>query len=228
MSERELVLACDRPARRVLVALEALESEGLVESAALDRSAFHRITGEGSDAVRRHAAGSVPERVTVLFTDMVGSTTMLERLGDDAAHELRRRHFALLRRAARDHAGHEVKSLGDGLMLVFGDARAAVECAIAMQHAVAEGDDPLQLRIGIASGETLREDDDYFGRPVIVARRLCDAARGGDVLVSEPTRALVAVRAGHGLQSLGPLALKGLSEPVAASAVRARPLALSA
>jgi class 3 adenylate cyclase len=181
--------------------------------------------------VSRRADGtarSVLEQVTIMFTDMVGSTAMLDRLGDDAAHELRRRHFALLRRATRDHGGREVKRLGDGLMLAFGSARAAVECAIAMQRAVAEDEDPLQLRIGIATGETLREDDDYFGRPVVDARRLCDAARGGDVLVSEPMRELVAVRGAHGFESLGPLALKGLSEPVAASAVRARPLALSA
>jgi class 3 adenylate cyclase len=241
MSQHELVLESDRllghgpraTPGRVLVALQALESEGLVESDALRGSAVHRITREGSDAVRRRAAGgarSALEQVTILFTDMVGSTAMLDRLGDAAAHELRRRHFALLRRAARDHGGREVKSLGDGLMLAFGDARAAVECAIAMQRAVAEDDDPLQVRIGIASGKTVCEDGDHFGRPVIVARRLCDAARGGDVLVSEPMRDLVAA-AGVGaneFESLGRLALKGLSEPVATSAVRAPSLALSA
>jgi class 3 adenylate cyclase len=242
MPARELVRASDRlvghghgrrgTPGRVLVALEALEAEGLVEPAALRGSAVHRITREGSDAVRRHAdggAGSAHEQVTILFTDMVGSTAMLDRLGDAAAHELRRRHFALLRGAARDHGGREVKSLGDGLMLAFADARAALECALAMQRAVTDDEDPLQVRIGIASGATVCEDGDHFGRPVIVARRLCDAARGGDVLVSEPMRDLVAAGgAAHGFESLGPLALKGLREPVVASAVRAPSLALSA
>lgn len=212
------------------MALEALEAEGLAESAALQASVVHRITPDGSDALSRHAAArSRLEEVTILFTDMVGSTAMFDRLGDDATHELRRRHFALLRRVARDHEGREVKSLGDGLMLVFDSAGAAVECAIAMQWAVAHAEDPLELRIGIASGETVREDDDHFGRPVILARRLCDAARGGDVLVSEPRYDLLAgLGADHDVEALGPLSLKGLREPVTASAVRAGPLALSA
>ena len=151
---------------------------------------------------------------------MVGSTDLLERLGDDAAHKLRRRHFALLRQAIGDHKGREVKSLGDGLMVVFATAQDAVACALAMQWAVATCEDPLELRVGIASGETLKEDDDYFGRPVIVAQRLCDAASGGDVLIPEPTRGLAASSTGQQLEPLGPLVLKGLSEPVPAAAVR--------
>jgi class 3 adenylate cyclase len=118
-----------------------------------------------------------------------------------------------------------VKSLGDGLMVAFGNARAAVACGLAMQRAVAECEDPLELRVGIASGEAVGEDNDYFGRPVIVARRLCDAARGGEVLVSEPPPGLVA---GSAARELEPLVLKGLSQPVAASAMRVHPLALIA
>jgi class 3 adenylate cyclase len=230
----------------VLLALEALEAEGLVGVAALRGSAVYRVTRAGIEAVGRRADAAVlaranraarsarasersvnyePEQVAILFTDVVGSTELLERLGDEAAHDLRRRHFALLRRAVRDHQGREVKSLGDGLMVVFGSARAAVACSLAMQRACQH---PLQLRIGIAAGETVREEDDYFGRPVIVARRLCDAARGGQVLVSDPTRGLVAGAAAHQLQPVGPLVLKGLSEPVPVGAIRLRPLALSA
>jgi class 3 adenylate cyclase len=255
MSEAELVADLDAALgreyrlvrRRVLVALAALEAEGLVQAATVHGSPVYRITREGQEAVSRrgHAPvlgevdqaarpGGGPERshefeqVTILFTDVVGSTDLLDRLGDDAAHRLRRRHFALLRRAIRDHDGREVKSLGDGLMVVFGTAQDAVACALAMQRAVASGEDPLELRIGIASGKTLREDDDYFGRPVIVAQRLCDAAGGGDVLIPEPTRELVAGSVAQQLEPRGPLVLKGLSEPVSASAVRVLGLALSA
>jgi class 3 adenylate cyclase len=253
MSEGELVADLDASLgrdyrlvrRRVLVALAALEAEGLVQAATVHGSPVYRITLEGKEAVsqRAHApvlgrvdraarSGEEPERsneleqVTILFTDVVGSTDLLDRLGDDATHRLRRRHFALLRRAIRDHEGREVKSLGDGLMVVFGTAHDAVACALAMQHAVASCQDPIRLRIGIASGKALREDDDYFGRPVIVARRLCDAARGGDVLIPEPTGELVT--GAHQLEPRGPLVLKGLSEPVPASAVRVLGLALSA
>jgi class 3 adenylate cyclase len=233
----------------VVVALAALEAEGLVEGATRGGSPVYSITREGRAAVAQRAdavvlaradragrSGAVPERstshrledVAILFTDVVGSTELLDRLGDDEAHELRRRHFALLRRAVHEHGGREVKSLGDGLMVVFHSPRAALACATSMQSAVAACADPLELRIGIASGETIREDDDYFGRPVIVARRLCDSADGGDVLVSESTRERLGSSPAHQLEPLGALVLKGLSEPVAASTLRTRPLALSA
>ena len=231
----------------VVVALDALEGEGLVESEALGGSAVYRITPEGLEALAqrddaavlvrarraaqsggsaRRSADHTLEEVAVMFTDVVGSTELLDRLGDDEAHRLRRRHFELLRNTVREHRGREVKSLGDGLMVVFACHRAAVACAASMQAAVAACADELELRIGIASGETIREDDDYFGRPVIVARRLCDTALGGDVLVSESTRQRLGSSPGHELDPLGPLVLKGLSEPVAASTLRPVPLEL--
>jgi class 3 adenylate cyclase len=207
----------------LLVALEALHGEELVERVAQG----YRMTPEGGEALRGRDGAEVLQRlghraehVTILFTDVVGSTELLDRLGDATAHDLRRRHFALLRAAVCDHRGREVKSLGDGLMVAFGSPSAAVECAQAMQLAVAACDDGLELRVGIASGEAVREDGDYFGRPVIVAKRLCDAARAGEVLVSGPAE--------ERFEPVGPLALKGLSEPVSASAMRPRPLALTA
>src|SRR2546421_1147985 len=74
--------------------------------------------------------------VTLLFTDLVGSTELLERLGDDAAEHVRRTHFRLLREAVATRGGHEVKNLGDGLMVVFGSAIEAVARAVALQQAV--------------------------------------------------------------------------------------------
>jgi class 3 adenylate cyclase len=209
--------------RGVAAALRALRAEGLVEPTAHG----YRITQLGSEALSRRAGAEVLQRlghrtedVTVLFTDVVGSTELFDRLGDDAAHELRRRHFALLREAIHEQGGREVKSLGDGLMVIFDTAAAAKACANAMQRAVGACEDCLELRIGIASGEAVREGDDYFGRPVVTAKRLCDTARGGEVLVAgEPDAEL---------EPVGPLALKGLSEPVAAGALRSRPLALIA
>lgn len=210
------------------ISLSALRAEGLVEVVALRGEAVYRITDEGAAAVARRTPVNRRERVAILFTDVVGSTELLDRLGDEAAHDVRREHFSSLREAVREHGGREVKSLGDGLMVVFEHAPAAVECALAMQRAIHASDEPAGLRIGIAAGDTVREGDDYFGRPVIVARRLCDAARGGDVLVSQSLRELMSGAAAHRLEPLGPLALKGLREPVAAGVLRARPLALSA
>jgi class 3 adenylate cyclase len=257
LSEGEIFLELERLLAReyrfspgsLVVALVALEGEGLVESEERNGSTVYTVTDEGEQAVAQRAdapvlarvdraalsgkasrrtAGHELEEVAILFTDIVGSTELLDSVGDDEAHGLRRRHFELLRRAVRQHGGREVKSLGDGLMVVFANPRAAVACAASMQIAVVECQDPLQLRIGIASGETILEDDDYFGRPVIVARRLCDAAAGGDALVSDATRGRLGNRSEHELEPIGPIALKGLSEPVAASALRARPLPLGA
>jgi class 3 adenylate cyclase len=211
MRASELFEELDSPARDTDIGLDALVREGLVEAC----EHGYRITATGAEALASRAGSG---EITILFTDVVGSTELFDRLGDDAAHELRRRHFALLRRAVRDHGGREVKSLGDGLMVAFPEPRGARACADAMQRAVRECEDCLGLRVGIASGEAVREGRDWFGRPVVVAKRLCDAAAGGQVLVAGADDAA--------LEPVGPLVLKGLSEPVAAGALR--PLALGA
>jgi class 3 adenylate cyclase len=241
----------------VLLALSSLEAEGLVSVAAGGGSAVYRVTAQGSEAAARRADVSVSsrdrrsrgfgrslaargrrrtlsqpsptpemEQVSVMFTDVVRSTELLDRFGEDEAHELRRRHFGLLRSAVRDHRGREVKNLGDGLMVVFESPPAAAACGLEMQRAVASSEDPLQLRVGIAAGETVREDDDHFGRPVVVAKRLCDVADPGAVLVSGPVRGLLPDTAVD-REQLGPVALKGLSEPVTPTLLRARPLAMA-
>lgn len=227
----------------VLIALSSLEAEGLVQVASQSGPAVYRVTPRGGEEVARRAGVAVPsrsrrrrrgrpsptpeiEQVAVMFTDVVGSTELLDRVGDAQAHELRRRHFGLLRDAVGDHGGREVKNLGDGLMVVFDSPPAATACGVEMQRAVAASEDPLRLRVGIAGGETVREDDDHFGRPVVVAKRLCDVAEPGAVLVSGPVRGLLP-DAAVDRERLGPLALKGLSEPVAPTLLRARPLAVA-
>src|SRR5262245_45814743 len=118
--------------------------------------------------------------IVVLFTDLVGSTELLGRLGEDEAERVRRLHFEEMRRAVKDGHGQEVKTLGDGLMAVFRSALDAIACAGAMQEAVTAGagapDLELAIRVGLHAGEPIRHEDDYFGIPVVLARRLCDAA----------------------------------------------------
>jgi adenylate cyclase len=160
--------------------------------------------------------------VTLLFTDLVGSTRLLDRLGDEAAGRLWRDHFARLRREIAAAGGEEVKSLGDGLMVAFGSAHAALVCAVAMQHAVAAGNrssHPLQIRVGLHCGKPHREDQDFFGTAVVVARRLCDSAPAGEILASQVVALLAGPEHGFRLREMGPLALKGLSAPVPAVAV---------
>ena len=118
--------------------------------------------------------------VSVLFTDLVGSTELLERVGPDRAEQLRVEHFGALRGTMGD--GREVKSLGDGLMVVFDSARGPeLAAAVAMQQAIEarnrRGTDPLSVRMGLSSGEADVAEDDYFGVPVVEAARLC--AGGG-------------------------------------------------
>lgn len=173
---------------------------------------------------------SVPRNriVAVLFTDVVGSTELLSRVGPSAADGLRDRHFAELRSALAVHRGTEVKTLGDGMMAVFESATDAIACAVTMQQAAAAQGrrDPearQDIRIGIGVGEATVEDGDYFGVPVVEASRLCNAAEGGQVLVTDLTRAMVTARGVHRLDPVGELDLKGLPEPVTAWEVRWEP-----
>lgn len=157
--------------------------------------------------------------VTLLFTDLVGSTELLEELGDEEAERLRRIHFGLLRDVALSHAGHEVKNLGDGLMVAFASSVDAAACAVGIQQAVhrhnrREGHERLRVRVGLNVGEPIRDEDDYFGTPVVVAKRLCDRADGSQILASDLVRALVGTRGGFSFRPVAELDLKGIAQPV--------------
>lgn len=159
--------------------------------------------------------------VTVLFTDLVGSTELMDRLGDEAGNRALRQHFAILREVASEHDGQEVKSLGDGLMLAFTSALAAIACAVTMQRRIStsgagHGAEVTGLRIGLNAGEAISVEGDYFGRSVVVAKRLCDRAGPGQILVSDIVSSLVGRRGGYRFIGLGALPLKGFAEPVTA------------
>jgi class 3 adenylate cyclase len=158
------------------------------------------------------------ENVTVLFTDLVGSTALQSSVAPDVADELRRGHFTVLRQAIAETGGTEVKNLGDGLMVVFGSASSALSCAVAMQQGVeldGRGREvALGIRVGMSAGEVTREGDDYFGDPVIEAARLCARCDGGQVLATDLVRLNAGRRNPHASNPLGPLELKGLPDPV--------------
>jgi adenylate cyclase len=137
------------------------------------------------------------ETATFVFTDLVGSTALLSRVGEAAADELRREHFACLRAAIEQHGGREVKNLGDGLMVVFDGVAAALDAAVGMQQALTARpteSEPLAIRVGVAVGDAEAEDGDYFGLPVIEAARLCAKAQGGEILTTELVRMLARSR----------------------------------
>ena len=171
---------------------------------------------------------SASATVTLLFTDLVGSTELMSRLGQDASDRLRRDNFAILRGAAREHGGHEVKSLGDGLMLVFASAIDAVSCAAEMQQRVAThteqgGKVAAAIRIGLSAGDVITAEDDYFGVAVVAAKRLCDRAASGQILASEIVRSLAAERSPHPFVAIGPISLKGFPDPISTFEVDWRP-----
>ncbi len=160
--------------------------------------------------------------VTILFTDLVGSTSLFDRQGDDAADAVRREHFAQLRTALAAHDGREVKTTGDGLMVAFSSAVAAVRCAVDMQRATAAATPELGLRIGLDAGEPLAQDGDLYGTPVNVASRLADAAEPGQILASDVVRQVAGNRVAELMQAAGPLRLRGLADRVMTADVRWR------
>src|SRR5437899_726994 len=167
--------------------------------------------------------------ITVLFTDLVGSTELLSRVGEASADGLRREHFGLLRAAVAGHGGREVKNLGDGLMVVFDGVASALDAAVAMQQAITarpSESEPLSIKIGVAVGDAEVDDDDYFGLPVVEAARLCAKAQGGEILTTEFVRMLAKSRSDVQLESVGALELKGLDEPVETYRVRWAPAAV--
>jgi class 3 adenylate cyclase len=123
-----------------------------------------------------------------LSTDIEGSTAITERLGDQRWLELLREHNAIVRKRVAVHEGFEVKAEGDGFMLAFGSARKALECAADIQRAFVRHNEsagePIRVRIGLHTGEALKEDEDFFGKNVILAARIAGQAKGGEILVS--------------------------------------------
>ena len=156
--------------------------------------------------------------VTVLFTDIEGSTTITQRLGDAEAQEVLRTHNTIVRDALKAHGGSEIKHTGDGIMASFVSVSGALGCAIAIQRAVAalvreDPEMPLRVRIGLNAGEPVVEDEDLFGTAVQLAARICAHAEPGQIVVPTVVRELAAGK-GFLLADLGEVALRGFEDPV--------------
>jgi class 3 adenylate cyclase len=170
---------------------------------------------------RRRRGHSAPEprpigrrHLVAMFTDLTGSTTVNERLGDEAWAALVADHRRVVRDVTAAHGGLEVSTQGDGFFVRFDDPMAATDCAVALQNRCrverAEGSDLPPVRIGIHQGDAVHEDDDILGQVVNVAARLLDAAAPDEILVTEP------VADGIGadrLEDRGLVTLKGMAQP---------------
>lgn len=180
--------------------------------------------GETLEAVHREAHGLIPNEIigvsednvlrflgrigeptdaspqlnpfrTIVFTDLEGSTPLLQAVGESAFMVLLTEHDLIIRRALVTWHGREIKHTGDGFMASFEDVADALACSIAVQdgfdaRAAAGGAPDLRVRIGIAAGEPVDHNDDLFGSTVTLARRICDVADAGHVLVSPLVREL--------------------------------------
>jgi len=158
--------------------------------------------------------------VTILFTDLVSSTALTQRLGDAKAQELVRAHNSIVREALAAQNGSEIKHTGDGIMASFPTASGALECAVAIQRGVAtHADGDLAVHIGLNAGEPVAEESDLFGTSVQLARRICDHASSGQILVSNVVRELSAGK-GFLFADIGEVVPKGFEEPVRLYEVR--------
>jgi class 3 adenylate cyclase len=160
----------------------------------------------------------------VFFSDMVGSTDMLQRLGDAKAQKVVHAHNAIVRTCLRRHGGVELQHTGDGFMASFASAAGALSCALAIHRAFAKHNQshaeiPIQVRIGLNAGEPLPEEGRLFGAAVNAAARICAQAQGGEVLVSEAIRQLVAGK-DFTFIDRGLFELKGFAEPFRLYAVQ--------
>jgi class 3 adenylate cyclase len=178
-----------------------------------------------SGVVRMHGdRNNAPDAAirTILFTDIVESTSLTQSLDDEAALAMLGVHDTIVRDALSALGGREVKHTGDGVMASFVSAAGAVRCAIHIQreldkHAQANPERPLKVRVGAAAGEPVEQHNDLFGSTVQLAARLCAHAEPEQILV---TNAIAELCIGKGLRfdDLGEVALKGFGSPVRAHA----------
>ena len=164
-------------------------------SGALVPEAIRKLMGSAEKEPPSEPTPTLGGTRTILFTDIVGHTEMMARLGDVQGRDVLREHERITREMLKAHGGAEVKTMGDGFMASFGSVTPAVECAIALQRAFASHTEsmpePLHVRVGLNAGEPIEEDGDLFGATVILASRIAAKAGAGEILVPDTVRGLL-------------------------------------
>jgi class 3 adenylate cyclase len=195
-SQRAQAFASNIPNARLVFVTGG--SSLVLENAQPGIDAIREFIGDTVAPETQRASEASGERSlrTVLFTDLVGHTEMMQRLGDEQGRAVLREHERITREVLKQHDGSEVKTMGDGFMASFGSVTKAVECAIALQRAFADRNataaEPLHVRVGLNAGEPIAEDGDLFGATVILASRIAAQAGAGEILIPEPVRHLLA------------------------------------
>lgn len=160
--------------------------------------------------------GQPVEAVTVMFTDIIGSTEFTQRHGDKLQMELVQAHDRIVRQAIEDHHGRWVKHTGDGAMLAFKTPLEAVRAAVQIQSEVRVHNEimpllPLKLRVGLSTGKPIKAGEDLFGSTVQLAARVCALADVGQIVVSEAVTEACS-GAGFAFTNMGSRSLKGFPE----------------
>jgi class 3 adenylate cyclase len=198
----------------------ALHEGRPVGKASIDTVARSVVTEQPNLAMQTAPDGTV----TILFSDIVGSTEINEHLGDARWMELLLEHNEIVRREKAFHRGYEVKTIGDAFMLAFQSARV---CAVAIQRAFSAWNKTAKpligLRIGLHVGELVREDDDFFGQHVNYAARVASKAGAGEILVSSLLREVVEPSGEFSFVPQRPQALKGFRGKHRRQTARSRP-----
>ena len=175
---------------------------------------------ELEESVRREqpdltASRAVDGTVTIVFTDIVDSTPTLARLGDAAWLDIVQRHNRVIRDVTAAHDGAVIETQGDGSMLAFPSARRAVACAQAIQHAIAQAFEdhspPIRVRIGIHTGDAIKDAEHFYGTTVHYAARVASHAVGGEVLASSAVHELLLSAAEFTFLPARDVELKGIA-----------------
>jgi adenylate cyclase len=153
---------------------------------------------------------------TFLFMDLVGFTALTAERGDDTAAEVALRLYASVRRLLPAYRGEEIKTIGDAMMIRCEDPRCAVDLGISISEQIGEDSGFPPVRIGVHTGSAVRREGDWYGNAVNVAARLCSAAGGGEVLVSDAARDAAGAPAHIEFGARRLHWLKNVPEPVAA------------
>lgn len=177
---------------------------------------LERLERRLSQADREKIRTELPSgTVTILFSDIEGFTSYIEK-GDDYAYEILQAHRQIIRDQLKRHGGTEIKTYGDGFMVAFPSARRAVLCAADIQDAFARYNETnrekIKVRIGINTGEPIKEGEDFIGRTVNLASRIVDQAKGGQIYVSDVVKNLAGEIKGFQYIDKGQHQLKGFSE----------------
>ena len=230
--------------RRTVAKLAALinasesDVDQLVQEGGLERAVLTTLRGKGvnltpsvknsvqamvrslkpEESVSEHASEShigSGSTATIMFTDIVGSTGIIGRLGDREGRKLMSLHDDIVRHEVVAHDGVEVKSLGDGFMLTFRSVGVGLTCAVAIQRDLAlynkrNSSACIAVRIGLSVGEPVQDSEDLFGMSVIMAARISAMAKGGQILTSQIAYALASSSGDFRFKPIGSVELKGV------------------